>query len=183
MSTIGYMRTSTADQSLDLQRDALAAAGAVRVFEDAGVSGRLQSRPGLDAALDYVREGDVLVTYSLSRLGRSTRHTLGTLHELSERGVGFRSLTEAIDTSGPMGVAMVTILSAVSQLEVDITRERTMAGLAAARGRGRVGGRPRSMSPAMVEVARAMIAAGRQPGDVAAELKVGRSTIYRTLGL
>lgn len=94
---------STAEQSLDLQRDALVAVGAERVFEDAGVSGQLASRPGLDACVDFLRDGDALAVYRLDRLGRSTRNVLEFLHQLEERGVAFRSLSEARDTSGPMG--------------------------------------------------------------------------------
>ncbi|MHA6668592.1 recombinase family protein [Homoserinimonas sp. A447] len=181
MGIIGYARVSTSEQSLNLQRDAFAAVNVERVFEDHGVSGRLASRPGLDACLDFLREGDTLAVYRLDRLGRSTRHTLELLHQLDARGIGFRSLTESIDTGGPMGRAMITIIAAFAQLEADVSRERTMAGLAAARERGRVGGRPPALTPAMVEVARTMIAAGRRPGEVAAELGVGRSTIYRAL--
>jgi DNA invertase Pin-like site-specific DNA recombinase len=181
LTTIGYARVSTSEQNLDLQRDALTSAGAVRTFEDLGISGRLASRPGLDACLDFLREGDVLAVYRLDRLGRSTRNTLELLHQLDGRGVAFRSLSEAIDTSGPMGRAMITIIAAFAQLEADVTRERTLAGLAAARERGRVGGRPRAMSPAMVLVAKTMLAAGSRPGEIAAELGVGRSTIYRAV--
>jgi DNA invertase Pin-like site-specific DNA recombinase len=153
----------------------------VRTFEDLGVSGRLASRPGLDSCLDFLREGDVLTVYRLDRLGRSTRNTLELLHALDLRGVAFRSLSEAIDTSGPMGRAMITIIAAFAQLEADVTRERTLAGLAAARERGRVGGRPKALSQAMVAVAKTMLADGRRPGEVAAELGVGRSTIYRAV--
>jgi len=181
VSTIGYARVSTTEQNLDLQRDALVAAGAIKTFEDLGVSGRLATRPGLDACLNFLRIGDTLTVYRLDRLGRSTRNTLELLHQLEGRGVTFRSLTESIDTSGPMGRAMITIIAAFAQLEADVTRERTLAGLAAARERGRVGGRPRALSPAMVAVARTMIAAGKPPGEVAAELRVGRSTIYRAV--
>ena len=181
MGLIGYARVSSAEQTLALQQDALAAAGAERVFEDHGVSGRLASRPGLDACLDFLRDGDTLTVYRLDRLGRSTRNVLELLHRLDGRGIAFRSLSESIDTSGPMGRAMITILAAFSQLEVDVTRERTMDGLAAARARGRIGGRPKALSPAMVQVARTMIDSGRRPGEVAAELGVGRSTVYRAL--
>jgi len=181
LGLIGYGRVSSSGQSLDLQRDALAGAGVERIFEDDGVSGRLASRPGLDACLDFLRPGDTLVTYRLDRLGRSTRNVLELLHQLEHRGVAFRSLSESIDTAGPMGRAMLTIISAFAQLEADITRERTIAGLEAARARGHFGGRPRALSPAMVQVARTMIDAGRRPGEVAAELGVGRSTIYRAV--
>jgi DNA invertase Pin-like site-specific DNA recombinase len=181
MTTIGYARVSTSEQNLDLQRDALAAVGAMRTFEDFGVSGRLASRPGLDACLDFLREGDVLAVYRLDRLGRSTRNTLELLHSLDLRGIAFRSLSEAIDTSGPMGRAMITIIAAFAQLEADVTRERTLAGLESARERGRVGGRPKALSPAMVAVAKTMLDEGNRPGVIAAELGVGRSTIYRAL--
>lgn len=181
MAVVGYIRVSTEDQNADLQRDALAAAGASRVFEDQGVSGRLASRPGLDAALDFLRAGDVLTVWRLDRLGRSTRNILELLHQIDEGGIAFRSVTEAIDTSGPMGRAMVTIIAAFAQLEADTTRERTMAGLAAARARGRVGGRPPALSPAMVKVARAMASTGTGATRIAAELGVSRATVYRAL--
>jgi len=125
MGIIGNCRTSTLEQSLDLQRDALATAGAERVFEARGISGRLASRPGLDACLDFFREGDILAVY---RLGRSTRDTLELLHLLDARDVAFRSLYESIDTSGPMGQAMLTIISAFAQLEADLGREAAPVG-------------------------------------------------------
>ena len=181
MTTVGYARVSTVEQSMSLQHDALAAAGCERVFADHGVSGSIASRPGLDAALEWLRAGDTLVVYRLDRLGRSTRHVLALLHELDERGVAFRSVTEALDTSGPMGRAMVTILAAFAELERDTIRERTTAGLAAARARGRVGGRPRSLSPAMIEVAQTLRARGRSAIEIATELNTSPATIYRVL--
>lgn len=181
MSVVGYARVSTSEQSVDAQRELLTAAGAVKVFVDEGVSGRIASRPGLDAALDYLREGDVLTVQRLDRLGRSTRNVLTLLYDLEERGVGFRSLAESIDTTGPMGRLMVTLLAAFSQLEADVTRERTMVGLAHAAAQGRRGGRRPSLSPAMVKVARSMADSGDGVTKIAAQLGVSRATIYRSI--
>lgn len=181
VAIVGYVRVSTNEQNVVGQRQLLEAAGAERIFEDVGVSGRLASRPGLDAARDFLREGDTLAVYSLSRLGRSTRNVLELLHALEERGVAFRSLSEQLDTSGPMGRAMIAIIAALAQLEADLTRERTMIGLATARAAGRVGGRKPALTQAMVQVARTMADSGDGPTKIAAELGVSRATIYRAL--
>ena len=181
MANIGYIRVSTVDQRASLQEDALAAAGVTRTFADLGVSGSLASRPQLNAMLEYVREGDVVVVWRLDRLGRNTRHTLTLLAELAERGVGFRSLTEGLDSTGPMGRAMITIIAAFAELERDTIRERTIAGLAAARARGRVGGRPRALSPAKIEFAETMRKGGASAQKIADEFGVSRASIYRAL--
>ena len=138
---IGYARVSTADQTLSLQQDALRAAGCVRVFTDT-TSGTATARPGLDAALDYVRAGDTLVVWRLDRLGRSLRHLLETVQHLEAREIGFRSLTEQIDTTTSSGRLIFHIFASLAEFERALIRERTQAGLAAARARGRKGGRP-----------------------------------------
>lgn len=181
MALIGYARISTLEQMVTSQRDALAAAGCERIFEDLGVSGSVERRPGLDAALAFLQTGDVLVVVRLDRLGRSTRHTLAFLHNLSGRGVEFRSLREAINTSGPMGRAMLTILAAFAELERDMIRERTTAGLAAARARGRVGGRPRALTAAKVELAALLRNRGLSVAQIAEQVGTSRATIYRAL--
>lgn len=140
---IGYARVSTADQTLSLQQDALNAAGCVRVFADT-TSGAATARPGLDAALDYVRAGDTLVVWRLDRLGRSLRHLLETVQHLEAREIGFRSLTEQIDTTTSSGRLIFHIFASLAEFERALIRERTQAGLAAARARGRKGGRPRA---------------------------------------
>lgn len=131
-------RVSTQDQDLSLQLDALAAAGCGKVFEDRA-SGARADRPGLQAALEYVRDGEVLVVWKLDRLGRSLPHLMETVTALSERGVGFRSLTEAIDTTTPGGRLIFHIFGALGQFERDLIQERTRAGLTAAAARGRWG--------------------------------------------
>ncbi len=153
MNFIGDTRVSTADQNPDLQHDALAAAGCVQVFTDRA-SGALAKRPQLDALLDYLRHGDVLVVWRLDRLGRSVRHLTETVNTLAGRGIGFRSLTEGIDTTTPAGKLVFHIFAALGEFERDLIQERTNAGLAAARARGRKGGRRPKMTPAKLATAR-----------------------------
>lgn len=142
MAYVGYARVSTLDQDLALQLDALAVVGCVKVFEDRA-SGVRTDRAGLQAALDYARAGDVLVTWKLDRLGRSLPHLIETVAALEKRGVGFRSITEAIDTdtTTPGGRLVFHLFGALGQFERDLIQERTRAGLAAAAARGRTGGR------------------------------------------
>jgi DNA invertase Pin-like site-specific DNA recombinase len=184
---IGYARVSTADQNLDLQRDALAKAGVEQIFEDK-LSGAKDAgdRPGLAAALSHCRNGDVLVVYSLSRLGRTTRGLVELLdgqNGLRERGIGFRSLTDGLDTTTINGRLLFTIMAAFAQAERETIVERTVAGLAAARARGRNGGRPHTLSPKKIEHARAILAADStvSVGDAARTLGVSRATMYRAL--
>src|SRR5437868_5612677 len=141
---IGYARISTGEQTLDLQLDALKAAGCDKVFTDTA-SGAKTERPGLSDALSHVRPGDVLVVWRLDRLGRSLRDLIDRLLELDQRGVGFKSLTESIDTTTPGGKLIFHIFGALAEFERDLIRERTNAGLAAARARGRLGGRKRAL--------------------------------------
>jgi len=181
MATIGYIRVSTLDQSTDLQHDAMKAAGIDRIFEDLGVSGSTASRPGLDAALNFLREEDTLVVWRLDRLGRSTVNVLALLDELAARQVGFRSLTEGLDTAGSMGRVLITIMAAFAQLERDVIRERTRAGLQAARDRGRVGGRPRSLNDSTIAVARKLFTDGKSATTIATELGCSVATVYRAI--
>lgn len=182
MADIGYARVSTADQSLDLQLKAFADAGIAKVFSDHGVSGTLASRPELDKALAYVRDGDVLVVWKLDRLGRSTKNVLEVIERLKNQGVGFRSLTEGLDTTGPMGQAMLTVLAAFNQLERDVIVERTRAGLAAAKAKGRVGGRPKVMDLKKTNTARTLYESGNHTvAEIATMLGVGTATVYRYL--
>src|SRR5260370_23244618 len=157
MALIGYARVSTGDQTTDPQTDALTKAGCDRIFVETA-SGALRARPELAAALDYLRDGDLLVVTKLDRLGRSLGHLTETLTGLDERGVGFRSLGEGIDTTTSAGRLMMHILGAIAQFERDLIIERTQAGLAAARARGRTGGRPVTMTPGKVTAAKARIA-------------------------
>jgi DNA invertase Pin-like site-specific DNA recombinase len=137
---IGYARVSTTEQTLDLQKDALRAAGCIEIFDDT-VSGATADRPGLRRALDYLRPGDTLVSWKLDRVTRSLRHLLELAEEFKARSIGLKSLQDEIDTSTSMGKFFFHLMGAVAELERDILRERTAAGLAAARARGRLGGR------------------------------------------
>lgn len=178
---IGYARVSTADQNLDLQRDALAAAGCSRTFADTA-SGKLTERPELTKALDYLRAGDTLVVWRLDRLGRSVRHLIDTVNALADRGIGFHSVSEAMDTTTPTGALLFHIFGAIAQFERDLIRERTMAGLAAARARGRLGGRRPKLSDRQIAVARKMYDSREHTvQQIADTLRVSRGTVYRHL--
>jgi DNA invertase Pin-like site-specific DNA recombinase len=178
----GYARVSTTDQHPDLQVDALTQAGCYRVFSDRA-SGARADRPQLTAVLDQLRPGDTLVVWKLDRLGRSLRHLVDTVSGLAERGVGFRSLQEQVDTTTPGGKLVFHVFAALAEFERDLVRERTTAGLAAARARGRTGGRPTVMTPAKLAVARQLYASGEQTVvAIAATLGVSRASIYRHLG-
>ncbi len=179
---VGYARVSTAEQDPALQLDALGGAGCWRVFTD-HASGSREDRPELVAALDSLRRGDTLVVWRLDRLGRSLPHLIETVTGLRERGVGFRSVTEAIDTTTAGGRLVFHLFGALAEFERQLIRDRTLAGLAAARARGRVGGRPRTMTPAKLRLARAMRA--QTPpvslGQIAVELGLPKSTVARNL--
>src|ERR1700687_413539 len=180
---IGYARVSTQDQNLVLQRHALTKAGAELLFEDTA-SGAREDRPGLAAALAHVREGDCLCVWRLDRLGRRTRKPIEVTDGLRGRGIEFRSVTEGIDTTTPAGRFYFHILGALAQMERELIRERTNAGLSAARARGRKGGRRPKLSPKQIEHARKLLADRAVTiKDVAASLGVNRATIYRALGL
>ncbi|CAO3459875.1 Phage DNA invertase [Azospirillum argentinense] len=181
MAAIGYARVSTADQDPALQLDALTKAGCARVFADKA-SGAKTDRPGLVAALAFVREGDVLVVWKLDRLGRSLPHLIETVNALEERGVGFRSLTETIDTTTPGGRLIFHIFGALGQFERDLIRERTRAGLDAAVARGRRGGRKPVVTEEKLRRARMLIAQGLTVREAAARIKVGKTALYAALG-
>ena len=178
---LGYARVSTLEQDEALQVDALRSAGCGRVFIDKA-SGKLQHRPQLDALLDQLRPGDTVVVWRLDRLGRSLRHLIDTIQDLDNRGVSFRSLTENIDTSTPGGRLLLHVFGALAEFERDLIRERTMAGLAAARARGRKGGRPTVWTPEKVRAARQLHAAGdTDVASIARTLGVSRASVYRVL--
>ena len=183
---IGYMRVSKADgsQSTDLQRDALISAGvgASHIYEDQA-SGRRDDRPGLAACLKALRDGDTLLVWKLDRLGRNLRHLVNSVHDLTARSVGLKVLTgqgAAIDTTTAAGKLVFGIFAALAEFERELISERTVAGLASARARGRKGGRPFKMSAAKLRLA---MAAMGQPetivGDLCKELGVTRQTLYR----
>jgi DNA invertase Pin-like site-specific DNA recombinase len=186
---IGYMRVSKADgsQVLDLQRDALIAAGVKpsRLYEDES-SGKKDDRPGLNGCLKSLREGDTLVVWKLDRLGRNLRHLVNTVHDLMERKIGFRVLSGQganIDTTTAGGRLVFGIFAALAEFERDLIRERTIAGLASARARGRNGGRPFTMTPAKLRLAQAAMAKrDTKVSDLCKELGVTRQTLYRFVG-
>lgn len=178
---IGYARTSTSSQDHALQLDALKAAGCERIFIETG-SGTKSDRPELRKALDFAREGDVIVVYALSRLARSIRNLIQIGDELEKRGIGLMSLTEAIDTTTPTGRFTYVLLGALANLEVDLLRQRTKDGLRAARARGRVGGRPKSLDETKVAVARALLKEGTLTmAEIAEHIGVAPSTLYRAM--
>lgn len=143
--TIGYTRISTADQSHDLQLDALHAAGCERIFSDTA-SGAKTARPQLDALLAQVRKYDVVIVWRLDRLGRNLKHLIEIIEDFKAKGVAFRSITENIDTDTPTGTLFFQLFGAFAEYERNLIRERTNAGLAAARSRGKQGGRPKGLS-------------------------------------
>jgi DNA invertase Pin-like site-specific DNA recombinase len=181
-NTIGYARVSTFEQILDLQRDALNAAKCDRIFTDT-MSGSRSDRPGLEQALDYLREGDVLVVWRLDRLGRSLKYLIEVITKLNERGIGFRSLTEQIDTTTSGGKLIFHVFGALAEFERDIIRERTQAGLASARARGRMGGRPKKLeTPTKVAMAKNLYADhSHSIADICKSLGISRATLYRYL--
>ena len=174
---LGYARVSTTAQDPALQHDALTAAGCYRVWTDTA-SGALAARPALDDVLARLGPGDVLVVWCLDR---SLRHLLTLIDDLDGRGVGFKSLTESIDTTNATGRLVLHLFGALGEFERDLLRERTAAGLEAAVARGRRGGRPALMTPAKLAAARALLAAGRPAGEVAAAVDVSRATLYRAM--
>ncbi len=177
---LGYARVSTAEQAPALQVDALADAGCARVWTDVG-SGARDDRPELGKMLEQLLPGDTLVVWRLDRLGRSLRHLIDTVTELDGRGVGFRSLQESIDTTTSGGRLVFHLFGALAEFERDLIRDRTLAGLEAARQRGRRGGRPPAMTPAKLRQAERMYADKRPVSEIADVLGVGRATIYRAL--
>jgi|TARA_B100001105_G_scaffold254910_1_gene252150 DNA invertase Pin-like site-specific DNA recombinase len=179
MMLVGYARVSTIDQNPELQLDALTAAGCEKVFVEKA-SGAQRDRPELAAALAYARKGDTIVVWKLDRLARSMRQLIETIEGLEGRGVGFRSLTEAIDTTTAGGKLVFHIFGALAEFERGIIRERTSAGLAAALARGRKGGRPPKLDDNDLKAARAMLADETIPvGEVARRLRVSPATLYR----
>jgi DNA invertase Pin-like site-specific DNA recombinase len=178
---IGYARVSTDTQDHSLQIDALTRAGCEKIFEEVA-SGTKADRPVLAEALQFARAGDVLVVYSLSRLARSIRHLLDIADGLQRRNIGLRAVSETIDTSSAGGKFTFNVLAALAEMEVQLLRERTRAGLAAARARGRRGGRPRALDPVKMQVARTLLAAGDLTvAEVADQIGCAPSTIYRSL--
>lgn len=187
---ISYVRVSTVDQSIASQQLAIEKAlgeKPAREFVDEGVSGRVMQREGLSACLNALREHDELVVFSLSRLGRSSAEVIRLVQDLTRpvaqggRGVILRSITEALDSSTPTGRAFIGILAVVFEMEAELTRERTLAGLAAARRAGRVGGRKPSLTPRQKKQALSLYEAGERPIDIGETMSVSERTVWRAI--
>jgi DNA invertase Pin-like site-specific DNA recombinase len=178
---IGYARVSTYEQTLNLQRDALEKAECSKIFTDV-ISGVKAERNGLDEALNYVRKGDTLVVWRLDRLGRSLPHLITTMTSLEDRGIGFKSLTENIDTTTSGGKLIFHIFGALAEFERNLIRDRTTAGLTAARARGKRGGRPKVLTGRQLSIAQSLY---DDPTNSIAEicrtLKISRPTLYRSI--
>ena len=176
---VGYARVSTHDQTINLQEDALKKAGCEKIFNDV-MSGGKSDRPGLIQAVEYARSGDTLVVWKLDRLGRSLKQLIETVSNLNSRGVQIKSLQESIDTNTPNGKFFFHVFGALAEFEKDIIRERTLAGLASARARGRLGGRPKKFDDKKVELLKKLYADKKNlVTDILATFKISKSTLYR----
>lgn len=180
---IGYARVSTQDQNqnLDLQKDALNKIGCEKIFMDIA-SGVKSSRTGLDEAINFLREGDILVVWKLDRLGRSLKHLIEVINDLNLRNIGFKSIQENIDTTTSGGKLIFHVFGALAEFEREVIRERTNAGLSAARARGRLGGRPPVMDSKKILMAKALFNdKSTSITEICKTLKISRSTLYRYL--
>lgn len=178
---IGYCRISTQDQSLDLQRDSLEKAGCEKFFSDVA-NGAKADRAGLQEALNFVHKGDILVVWKLDRLGRSLRDLIDTIKDLESRGVGLRSLKEEINTTSDGGKLFFHIMAALAEFERDLIRERTKTGLASARARGRLGGRPSVVDGKKAKIAASLYSDGKiSIQEICETLDISRSTFYRRI--
>jgi DNA invertase Pin-like site-specific DNA recombinase len=176
---IGYARVSTQEQTLNLQKDALEKSGCTKIFTDT-VSGAKTERTGLDEALNYVRKDDTLVVWRLDRLGRSLPHLIATMTDLEERSIGFKSLAESIDTTGG-GKLIFHIFGALAEFERNLIRERTQAGLSAARTRGKRGGRPKALTVQKRSIAKELYDTSHPVMDICRTLKIFRASLYRAI--
>jgi DNA invertase Pin-like site-specific DNA recombinase len=175
---IGYARVSTFDQNLDLQIDALKKVGCEKIYTDQ-LSGAKADRPGLVQALAFARKGDTLVVWRLDRLGRSLRHLILTVEEMQGRGIALKSLQDSIDTATAAGQLQFHMIAALAQFERSLIQERTNAGLVAARARGRLGGRPKKLTPEQIEMAASLMKDKHvSVKQICATLQVGRTTLY-----
>jgi DNA invertase Pin-like site-specific DNA recombinase len=177
---IGYARVSTHEQTLYLQQDALQKAGCNKLFTDTA-SGAKTERQGLEAALSYVRNGDTLVVWRLDRLGRSLPHLISTMTDLEERGIGFKSLTENIDTTTSGGKLIFHIFGALAEFERNLIRERTTAGLTAARARGKAGGRPKALTGKQLSIALDLYDKQHPIAEICRTLNISKATLYRSI--
>jgi DNA invertase Pin-like site-specific DNA recombinase len=178
---IGYARVSTEDQTLDLQKDTLRRAKCRENYEEQA-SGKNTGRPQLDGCLKSLREGDTLVVWRLDRLGRNLADLVRLIAELEARKINFESLTEKIETCSPAGRLVFHVFAALAEFERNLIRERTVAGLNAARARGRKGGRPTKLSPKEIKTIRALLKSADIPvAEIAARFGIARSTLYRSV--
>lgn len=179
MALIGYARVSTKDQTVAAQLDALRKVECARIFQETA-SGANRDRPQLAAAIDYMREGDTLVVWKLDRLARSMKQLIETVEGLEKRGIGFRSLTETIDTTTAGGKLVFHVFAGLAEFERGLIRERTRAGLDAARAQGKKGGRPAKLNADDLKAAKAMLADPEiNVEEVARRLGVSSATLYR----
>lgn len=181
MTSVGYIWVNPIEHNADYQRDLLERRGVDRIFQDISPNSSTPTRPALTAALDTTSAGDTLVVWRLDRLGSTTANVLSLLEVLGREGIGVASIAEKLDTSGDDGRSLLTIISAFTELERTLTRERTMVGVYAARARGRVGGRPRALSPTNVERVVRLRDQGASVREIAQELGTSRATVYRVL--
>lgn len=178
---VGYARVSTKDQNLDMQLDALRKAGCSRIFQDVA-SGAIDSRDGLREALNAMTPGATLVVYKLDRAARSLRHLIEIVSSLGAKGMGFKSITESIDTTSAAGRFSLHVFAALGEFERELIISRTNSGLAAARARGRIGGRPNKLTPQQETVAQQLFEAREMSvEEIAKTLSVSRGTIYRSV--
>ncbi len=175
---VGYARVSSDDQNLDLQTDALKKAECTKIFSDK-ISGMGKKRPGLDDALSHLRSGDTFVIWKLDRLGRNLKELIIMVGKFDAEGIHFQSITDGINTSTPAGRFFFHVMASLAEMERELLIERTKAGLAAAKKRGRVGGRKRLMTPSKVEAAKKLLTDGMPPKEVANNLGVSIPTLYR----
>jgi DNA invertase Pin-like site-specific DNA recombinase len=180
---IGYARVSTSAQDETLQLEALAGAQVQRrdIYVDKGVSGSKTTRPKLDEMLEHVEAGDTIIVYKLDRLGRNAGHVITLLDSLTKRGIFVRSIGDGLDTSTQTGEAMMGMLAIFARMELGFIRQRTRAGLATAKAKGRVGGRPRALDTKAAKIAQQQYDAGEKVADIAKTLKVSVPTVYRYL--
>ena len=175
---VGYARVSTLDQNLDLQLSALKEAGCEKLYQDQ-ISGTKANRPGLGMALEVLRKNDTLVVWKLDRLGRTVKGLIDLVNQLHQKEIHFKSITDNVDTSTPAGRFFFHIMASLAQMERELMAERTKAGLAAAKAKGRVGGRKRKMTQSKIESAKQLLASGSLPRDVAQNLGISIPTLYR----
>jgi DNA invertase Pin-like site-specific DNA recombinase len=181
---VGYARVSTADQNLNLQVDALEKEGCKKIYQEK-ISGAKMDRPEFNKMGETLREGDVVVVYKLDRLGRSLRHLVETIAHFQEKGVGFKSINDPIDTTTSQGRLIFNIFASLAEFERDLIRERTQAGLTSARARGRLGGRPKGLSDEAEQkaiICESLYREGKHTAnDIARQLKLSKATLYKYL--